>query len=36
MAYMNHKTNGPVNVHLLCGPNISTNTNFAKFDIVVK
>ena len=30
------RTNGPVNVHLISGPTISTKTSFAKFDVVLK
>ena len=32
----NQRTNGPVNAHLISGPNVSTKTSFAKFDIVLK
>ena len=32
----NQRTNGPVNVHLISGPTVSTKISFAKFDIVVK
>ena len=34
--YINQRTNGPVNAHLISGPTISTKTSFAKFDIVLK
>ena len=30
------RTNGPVNAHLISRPTISTKTNFAKFDTVLK
>ena len=33
---INHRTNGPVNAHLIYVANISTKTSFAEFDIVVK
>ena len=32
----NQRTNGPVNAHLMSGPTVSTKTNFANFDIVLK
>ena len=34
--YGNQRTNGPVNVHLISGPTMSTETIFAKFEIAVK
>ena len=30
------RTNGPVNAHLISGPNVSTKTMFTNFDIVLK
>ena len=32
----NQRTNGPVNAHLISGPTVSTRTNFANLDIVLK
>ena len=28
----NQRTNGPVNAHLISGPNVSTKTSFVNFD----
>ena len=36
MTFINQRTNGPVNDHLISGPTVSTNTSFANFDIVLK
>ena len=36
MTNPNQRTNGPVKVHLISGPTISTKTSFAKIEIVLK
>ena len=36
VLYVNQRTNGPVNAHLIPVPTVSTEPSFAKFDIVLK
>ena len=34
--FLNQRTNGPVNAHLITGATVSTKTSLSKFDIVLK
>ena len=34
--FKDQRTNCPVHAHLISGPTVSTNTSFAKFDIVLR
>ena len=36
LVYKNHRTNGPVNAHLISEPTMSTKTSFAISEIAVK